>query len=217
MKTKNINNLPTEKTYSLETGDLGIDYDYCSDFATHCDFMNESTVLAYVKPRLEALIASGHSILSSILNHQNAAIKILSLKLLKDNMDGEYPTMFKLKLLTGNERHPEAVLSNHNQNGALVPADRRGKVLAATVGRRGDGKAIDARTMETEFSARAFVKNQMIANGDYNSKKGFYLFKEIGEEPVSLNFDEAVTVLTKYGSTIAKDTKNWLITEVSSR
>lgn len=203
-KQKEVSTLEEEVLEPANT----IDLNYCHDFASECDTKSEDTVKEYIYPRLEKLINDGYHVISSILSHPNVVIKSMSFALLDE--ERSFPKQFKVKLVD----EPQSPISIHDPNGALLPVDKRGKVLAAKVGMNGDGKRISPENMERQYNAAMFNSNLKKARAQYGYKMAPYISVEIGKTPVSLSKADAIAVLQTYGIGVGKKEKNWLVEEL---
>lgn len=203
-KQKEVSTLEEEVLEPANT----IDLNYCHDFASECDTKSEDTVKEYIYPRLEKLINDGYHVISSILSHPSVVIKSISFALLEQ--ERSFPKQFKVKLVD----EPQNPISIHDPNGALLPLDKRGKVLAAKVSTNGEGKRISPERMEQEYSAAMFNANIKKAKMQYGFKMAPYISVEIGKTPVSLSRADAIAVLQTYGVGVGKKEKNWLVEEL---
>lgn len=203
-KQKEVSTLEEEVLEPANT----IDLNYCHDFASECDTKSEDTVKEYINPRLEKLINDGYHVISSILSHPSVVIKSISFALLEQ--ERTFPKQFKVKLVD----EPQNPISIHDPNGALLPLDKRGKVLAAKVATNGEGKRISPERMEQEYSAAMFNANIKKAKMQYGFKMAPYISVEIGKTPVSLSRADAIAVLQTYGVGVGKKEKNWLVEEL---
>lgn len=203
-KQKEVSNIEEEILEPANT----IDLNYCHDFATECDTKSEDTVKEYIYPRLQKLVESGYHVISSILSHPSVVIKSMSFALLDE--DRSFPKYFKVKLVD----EPQNPISIHDPNGALLPLNKRGKVLAAKIGTNGNGIKHSPAKLDKEYSASMFNSNLKKARMQYGFKMAPYVSVEIGKEPVNLSKAEAIAVLQTYGVGVGKKEKNWLVEEL---
>lgn len=194
------------------------------------DKRDEQRLEEYLKKEIQTAFSEGYAVLSSILSRNlqsEILIKTKCLELLKTDSDliseiGRKPIM--LKLVPEQFRNP---LPIHDYNGCLVPAAKRGKVLAAKVATAGEidiasqGGGERAELLrDTKYLAPQFIANQAKAKTIYQFKNAPYYCEEIGESPKLFKLDEAISVLTRYGwgisiSVLGKEkTTLWFVQEV---
>ena len=166
---------------------------------------------AYIERELEKLVSKGLPVLSTVLSCRYDFPKTRALLILAANP--QYRTV-GLKLVPG------VIPPDRDYNGALVPASKRGKVLAAKTGLtshsdvRTHGRNNEAAA-KAKYGARAANVNEKVAAKQYMSPVGRYSHAEIYfDKPTYLDFDSAVAVLTRYGYGIALDPAFWFVQEV---
>lgn len=163
----------------------------------------------YVQRELQRLKDEGAPVMTSVLACRNHLPKTRALMILSS--DPSYSS-FRLKLVPG------VIPPDRDYNGALVPVTKRGKVLAAKVGLTShfDKRALgDPRIASDKYGAAISRSNETIAKRQYMSPVGRYAHVEIWHDKVTtLDFDNAVAVLTRYGYGVGDDQSFWFVQEV---
>lgn len=156
---------------------------------------------SYVESEIDRVLASGAPLLSNLLRAKSDSFRGKALEIFHAAQEFSEVRLVLVPGVTPPDR---------DYNGALVPLDKRGKVLAAKVGLTAD---LDTRHPE-KYAAKNSAINEKIARRTYMSPLGRYRHLEIGLKPITVPAKVAVALLTRYGWGIAAKESFWFIKEV---
>lgn len=177
--------------------DLG-DVDFCTEWDSVYAGLPKEKQRQYVEKEVNRTVKEGKQLLLTVLNEGVEQMpRELALEYIKSPRfrQATQKKTFPIRLLPG-------VKVNHRDpHGALLPADKRGKVLCAKLGHVSERDPnATAKSGAGKYSGSKTAATAKAAQLNYNSKAKLFVTVEIGTDPVELDsFDDVITVLRQYG------------------
>jgi hypothetical protein len=197
-----------------------IDITFMQDWQDYFD-ANALKLEEYIVKEIKRLESSKKfAVLSSILALKENFPKTKAMIILRNDPQFRKHTNYvKLAL------EPDAVPPAHDYNGALIPIEKRGHVLAAKSGLHSHMNTsllneeeirtnpAKANKRDSLYLGKKFVIHQDKARRVYGYEYAPYVTVEIGREPTEVSFEEGINILNRYGTDIAPKSKLWMVRE----
>jgi hypothetical protein len=199
-------NQAAESVAAIEPPELWTEF--AADYRSHLS--SEENLVSYLDRCVDELSREGKPVLSTVLQCRFPGIRVKTMELISQNPN---LNTVRLQLL------PDCDPPIRDYNGALLPKEKHGKVLAAKIGLTSEFdvryNARGTNVNDEKYTGPVMLQNERIARRTYLSKLGRYKHIEVfKDKPITLDFGMASRILQRYGYGIAADESFWFVVEV---